>query len=117
MVYAVSDYQRDQTYYDREDFQVTFQDEGHRLTPSESPLFNAGAAWLTLEALTNVNRPEELNWHFVPSVRKVFEDGTSGSAMAGQWGNPKYLVVWKGARGRGDRVDWCRVGSGDVRLI
>lgn len=106
MVYAVSDYQRDQTYYDREDFQVTFQDEGHRLTPSESPLFNAGAAWLTLEALTNVNRPEELNWHFVPSVRKVaWKTGTSYGFRDG-WAvgvTPKYLVaVWTGnASGEG----------------
>lgn len=72
----------------------------------ESPLFNAGAAWRTLEALTNVNRPEELNWDFVPSLRKVaWKTGTSyGFRDAWAVGvTPRYLVaVWTGnASGEG----------------
>ena len=67
---------------------------------------NPGAAWLTLQALTNVNRPEEIDWHFVPSIRKVaWKTGTSyGFRDAWAVGvTPKYLVaVWTGnASGEG----------------
>jgi penicillin-binding protein 1C len=42
-----------------EEFQLVVDDyqSGER-KEDESPLFNAGAAWLTLQALTNVNRPK-----------------------------------------------------------
>ena len=68
--------------------------------------FDAGAAWLTLEALTNVNRPEEIDWQFIPSMRKVaWKTGTSfGFRDAWAVGvTPKYLVaVWTGnASGEG----------------
>ncbi|MDO5665832.1 MAG: penicillin-binding protein 1C [Bacteroidia bacterium] len=68
--------------------------------------FNAGAAWLTLEVLTNVNRPEEIDWQFIPSMRKVaWKTGTSfGFRDAWAVGvTPKYLVaVWTGnASGEG----------------
>ena len=68
--------------------------------------FSAGAAWLTLEALTNVNRPEEIDWQFIPSMRKVaWKTGTSfGFRDAWAVGvTPKYLVaVWTGnASGEG----------------
>lgn len=67
---------------------------------------DAGAAWLTLEALTNVNRPEEIDWQFIPSMRRVaWKTGTSfGFRDAWAVGvTPKYLVaVWTGnASGEG----------------
>lgn len=67
---------------------------------------DAGAAWLTLEALTTVNRPEEIDWQFIPSMRKVaWKTGTSfGFRDAWAVGvTPRYLVaVWTGnASGEG----------------
>ncbi len=73
---------------------------------NDSPPFRAGAAWLTLKALTNVNRPEELDRSFVPSVREVaWKTGTSYGFRDG-WSvgiTPRYLVaVWTGnASGEG----------------
>ena len=64
------------------------------------PIFNAGAAYQTLEALTNVNRPEELDWRSVPSVQKIaWKTGTSfGFRDALSVGvTAKYVVgVWVG---------------------
>jgi penicillin-binding protein 1C len=78
---------------------------GRDTRPCVSTL-NAGAAWLTLQALTNVNRPEEIDWQFIPSMRKVaWKTGTSfGFRDAWAVGvTPKYLVaVWTGnASGEG----------------
>ncbi|WP_298652548.1 penicillin-binding protein 1C [uncultured Proteiniphilum sp.] len=106
MAHAVTDYNRDGTYYEREKFRLLHDHPPAERKKDESPVFNAGAAWLTLQALTNVNRPEELNWHFVPSVRKVaWKTGTSyGFRDAWSVGvTPKYLVaVWTGnASGEG----------------
>ena len=106
MADAVTDYSRDRTYYEWENFRLLFDDQPKERKRDESPLFNAGAAWLTLQALTNVNRPEELNWDFVPSLRRVaWKTGTSyGFRDAWAVGvTPKYLVaVWTGnANGEG----------------
>ena len=113
MARTVMDYNRDGKYYEWDDFSLVHdhqsevrKDEKAELQKDEEPVFNAGAAWLTLEALTNLNRPEELNWHFVPSVRKVaWKTGTSYGLRDG-WSvgvTPKYLVaVWTGnASGEG----------------
>lgn len=107
MAYTVMDYNRDGKYYERENFRLVRDGQlsGER-RQDDSPLFNAGAAWLTLQALTNVNRPEELNWDFVPSLRRVaWKTGTSyGFRDAWAVGvTPKYLVaVWTGnASGEG----------------
>ena len=107
MAHTVMDYNRDGKYYAWENFNLVRDDHpfGER-RQDESPLFNAGAAWLTLQALTNVNRPEELNRDFVPSVRRVaWKTGTSyGFRDAWAVGvTPKYLVaVWTGnASGEG----------------
>ncbi|RNC66595.1 penicillin-binding protein 1C [Proteiniphilum sp. X52] len=132
MAQTVTDYTREATYYEWENFRLLrdhqprerhvfgklneqsqssssfamTKNSAPRSKPDESPLFNAGAAWLTLQALTNVNRPEELNWDFVPSVRRVaWKTGTSyGFRDAWAVGvTPKYLVaVWTGnASGEG----------------
>lgn len=65
-----------------------------------SQVYEAGAVWQTFEALTNVNRPEELDWRSIPSMQKIaWKTGTSfGFRDAISVGvNPKYVVaVWVG---------------------
>ena len=75
-------------------------------TEKEADMFNAGACWQTLEALINVNRPEEIDWKSIPSMRKVaWKTGTSyGFRDAWAVGaTPEYVVgVWSGnASGEG----------------
>jgi len=65
-----------------------------------TPLFSAGAIWQTFEALTNVNRPEEIDWRSIPSMQKIaWKTGTSFGFRDG-WAvgvTPKYVVgVWVG---------------------
>ncbi|MBB4036447.1 penicillin-binding protein 1C [Dysgonomonas hofstadii] len=65
-----------------------------------SPLFSAGAIWQTFDALTNVNRPEEIDWRDIPSIQKIaWKTGTSFGFRDG-WAvgaNSKYVVgVWVG---------------------
>lgn len=67
---------------------------------------NAGAAWLTLSALTEVNRPEEIDWKSIPSMQTIaWKTGTSyGFRDAWAVGvTPRYAVgVWVGnATGEG----------------
>ncbi|MDE6162894.1 MAG: penicillin-binding protein 1C, partial [Bacteroides sp.] len=67
---------------------------------------NAGAAWLTLSALTEVNRPEEIAWKSIPSMQTIaWKHGTSyGFRDAWAVGvTPRYAVgVWVGnATGEG----------------
>lgn len=48
-----------------------------------NPLFSAGAIWQTLDALTNVNRPEEIDWRSIPSIQKIaWKTGTSLQVIA-----------------------------------
>lgn len=106
MARSVSDYNASRQYYAPEPFsQLDAKGKRARRKTSE-PSFQAGAAWLTLEALTNVNRPEEIDWRFIPSMRKVaWKTGTSyGFRDAWAIGvTPRYLVaVWTGnASGEG----------------
>jgi penicillin-binding protein 1C len=72
----------------------------------EAGLFNAGASWQTFEALIHVNRPEDIDWKSIPSMRKVaWKTGTSyGFRDAWAVGvTPEYVVgVWTGnASGEG----------------
>lgn len=65
-----------------------------------TPLFSAGAIWQTLDALTNLNRPEEIDWKSIPSIQKIaWKTGTSFGFRDG-WAvglNSKYVVgVWVG---------------------
>lgn len=65
-----------------------------------SPLFSAGAIWQTFDALTNVNRPEEIDWKSIPSMQKIaWKTGTSFGFRDG-WAvglNSRYVVgVWVG---------------------
>lgn len=66
----------------------------------KNPLYSAGAAWRTLEVLTDVVRPEELDWKMIPSMQKIaWKTGTSFGFRDG-WAvglNSGYLVaVWVG---------------------
>ncbi len=66
----------------------------------------AGASWLTLSALLEVNRPEEIDWKSISSIQRVaWKTGTSfGFRDAWSVGvTPKYAVgVWVGnASGEG----------------
>lgn len=67
---------------------------------NSKPIFQPGAAWLTLESLTNANRPEELDWRNIPSIQKIaWKTGTSfGFRDALSVGvTSKYIVgVWVG---------------------
>lgn len=73
-----------------------------KVEPEETsnPLFSAGAIWQTFDALTNVNRPEDIDWRSIPSMQKVaWKTGTSFGFRDG-WAigiTPKYVVgVWVG---------------------
>lgn len=75
-------------------------------TEKDANQFNTGASWQTLEALIHVNRPEEIDWRSIPSMRKVaWKTGTSyGFRDAWAVGvTPEYVVgVWTGnASGEG----------------
>lgn len=69
-------------------------------------VISGGAAWLTLSALTEVNRPEEIDWKSIPSMQTIaWKTGTSyGFRDAWAVGvTPRYAVgVWVGnATGEG----------------
>lgn len=103
-------------YFEKQDFTTILspdqemnqklQHEARSKRETSQYIFDAGAAWLTLEALTNVNRPEEIDWRFIPSMRKIaWKTGTSYGFRDG-WAigvTPRYLVaVWTGnASGEG----------------
>ena len=74
--------------------------------PADSPFRDRLALWYTFEALKEVNRPDEIDWKLIRSVRKAaWKTGTSyGSRDAWAVGvTPDYAVgVWCGnADGRG----------------
>ena len=88
------------------DFDFSMVKNAERAKKQNNYTIDPAAAWLTLEALTNVNRPEELDWNMVPSMRKVaWKTGTS-NGFRDAWSvgvTPDYLVaVWTGnANGEG----------------
>ncbi|MDU1891176.1 MAG: penicillin-binding protein 1C [Dysgonomonas sp.] len=78
-------------------FSENNKQKGERI---QTPQFQAGAIWQTFEALTNVNRPEEIDWRSIPSIQKIaWKTGTSFGFRDG-WAigvNSKYVVgVWVG---------------------
>ncbi len=75
-------------------------------TTQEPDIFQPGAVWQTFDALTEVNRPEEIDWKSIPSMHPVaWKTGTSyGFRDAWAVGvTPRYAVgVWVGnATGEG----------------
>ena len=107
MARTVNSYNTSQTYPEMEDFTYIAPTGKEKIKSTTStPVLNAGSAWLTLEALTNLNRPEEIDWQSIPSMSKVaWKTGTSyGFRDAWSVGvTPRYLVaVWTGnASGEG----------------
>ena len=107
MARTVNSYNKTESYLEPEDFTYIAAKDKKKSNPTtSSPVFNAGAAWLTLEALTNLNRPEEIDWQSISSMSKVaWKTGTSyGFRDAWAVGvTPRYLVaVWTGnASGEG----------------
>lgn len=80
----------------------TYQETGKK----NFPLNDRTALWYTLDALKEVNRPDEIDWRLISSVRKVaWKTGTSyGFRDAWAVGvTPDYAVgVWAGnANGKG----------------
>lgn len=78
----------------------------YRSLADENPPFDRTAVWYTLDALSYVNRPDEMDWRLVSSLRKVaWKTGTSyGFRDAWAVGaTPDYVVgVWAGnAQGQG----------------
>ena len=84
-------------------------------TEKEADMFSAGACWQTLEALIHVNRPEEIDWKTIPSMRKVaWKTGTSyGFRDAWAVGiTPEYVVgVWTGNAGGEGRPGLTGTGT------
>lgn len=100
MIYAnMSEwYQRDRRELERD------SKPGKRF--QDFPFYDKTAVWLTFEALKEVNRPDEIDWKMIHSVRKVaWKTGTSwGFRDAWAVGTtPDYVVgVWCGnAQGQG----------------
>lgn len=101
MAQSLNDFNKDNVYWERKSVTYIDDPEYNKLTETVSnPTFGAGAIWLTFEALTNLNRPEEIDWRSIPSMQKIaWKTGTSFGFRDG-WAigvNPKYVVgVWVG---------------------
>lgn len=101
MAQALNDYNSDRRYWKRRAVSYVYDQDNNK--PEERitrPMFRAGAIWLTFDALTNLNRPEEIDWRSIPSIQKIaWKTGTSFGFRDG-WAvgvNPKYAVgVWVG---------------------
>jgi penicillin-binding protein 1C len=101
MAQQLNSYNEEGRYYEpKSPAYVLNEKEDRRGDRTRSPVFTAGAIWQTLEALTNLNRPEELDWRSIPSIQKIaWKTGTSFGFRDG-WAvgvNSKYTVgVWVG---------------------
>lgn len=101
MAQSLTDFNDDGRYYQHKSpAYVLNEDNNEKGELLKHPLFSAGATWLTFEALTNVNRPEEIDWQSIPSMQKIaWKTGTSFGFRDG-WAvgvNTHYVVgVWVG---------------------
>lgn len=101
MAQTLNDYNRSNHYLKQQPISYILDGENHKREERiHNPIFSAGAIWLTFEALTNLNRPEEIDWRSIPSIQKIaWKTGTSFGFRDG-WAvgvNPKYAVgVWVG---------------------
>ena len=101
MAQQLNTYTKEGKYYESEQpSYILGEVEKERDQKIQTPIFSAGATWQTFEALTNVNRPEEIDWQSIPSMQKIaWKTGTSFGFRDG-WAvgvNPKYVVgVWVG---------------------
>lgn len=98
MAQSLSDFNNNGIHYKHESPSYIMKDQD--IETVENPLFSAGASWLTLNALTNAHRPEEIDWQSIPSIQPIaWKTGTSfGSRDAWSVGvTPCYVVgVWVG---------------------
>lgn len=101
MAQQLNSYNRDGVYYEtKSPLYILSKENTQEKERIRNPLFQAGAIWQTFDALTNVNRPEELDWRSIPSIQKIaWKTGTSFGFRDG-WAvgiNSKYVVgVWVG---------------------
>lgn len=101
MAQSLNDYNEDKRYWKHKPISYIYNEDNNKpIGRITRPLFGAGAIWLTFDALTNVNRPEEIDWRSIPSIQKIaWKTGTSFGFRDG-WSvgvNPKYAVgVWVG---------------------
>jgi len=100
MAQMLNDYNATQEYKEYIPPSYVLTKEKNKRQSDNKPLFTAGAVWQTFEALTNVNRPEEIDWRSIPSIQKIaWKTGTSFGFRDG-WAigiTPKYVVgVWVG---------------------
>ncbi len=101
MAQSLNDYNKEQRYWKHKTISFIYGEDNNKpIERISHPLFDAGAIWLTFDALTNVNRPEEIDWRSIPSMQKIaWKTGTSFGFRDG-WAvgiNPKYVVgVWVG---------------------
>lgn len=101
MVNSLNDYNAYGRYYDHSlPTYILDKSNKERGDRNANPLFKAGAVWQTFEALTTVNRPEEIDWRSIPSMQKIaWKTGTSFGFRDG-WAigiNRGYIVgVWVG---------------------
>lgn len=88
------------------DCRLLLPDDESETAEEKNSIFRPGAVWQTFSALTEVNRPEEIDWKSIPSMHPVaWKTGTSyGFRDAWAVGvTPRYAVgVWVGnATGEG----------------
>lgn len=101
MAQRLNDFNENGRYYElRQPSYTLCEDNDKKGDRERNPLFSAGAIWQTLDALTNLNRPEEIDWRSIPSIQKIaWKTGTSFGFRDG-WAigvNSKYVVgVWVG---------------------
>ena len=102
MAQTLNDYNEDGHYYEYVPPTYLLDESQNRQVRERitQPLFSAGAIYQTFDALTNVNRPEEIDWRSIPSIQKIaWKTGTSFGFRDG-WAigvNSGYLVaVWVG---------------------
>lgn len=100
MAQSLNDYNEHQEYIVRPPVSYILSDEKPDDDFTKTNIFQAGAVWQTFEALTNVNRPEEIDWKSIPSMQKIaWKTGTSFGFRDG-WAvgvNTRYVVgVWVG---------------------
>lgn len=103
MAQTLNHYNEDEEYYSADWLKPACLKDTERaknITDPNYSFYDAGAVWQTFEVLSEVNRPEEMDWHMMPSVRKVaWKTGTSyGFRDAWSIGvTPEYVVgVWVG---------------------
>ncbi|MGL5786268.1 MAG: penicillin-binding protein 1C [Bacteroidales bacterium] len=109
MAQTLNHYNEDETYHSSDWNKPQYlktNGEVKDISDEHYSCYDAGAIWQTFEVLSEVNRPEEMDWHMMPSVRKVaWKTGTSyGFRDAWSVGvTPEYIVgVWVGnASGEG----------------